>query len=62
MRTNTPPIRLRDFPTGSKVLLTGVERVLTVGDPRPCGYIDLYNVSGHLSVTASPGHECKEAK
>ena len=61
MRTNEPPTRLRDFLPGQRVLLAGVERVLTIIRIRPDGYFDLTNPSGALSVTASGCHLCEAA-
>ena len=62
MRTNEPPTRLRDFLPGQRVLLAGVERVLTIIRIREDGYFDLTNQSGALAVTAAPCHLCAEAE
>lgn len=61
-RTNSPTPRLRQFPIGTSVKLTGVDRTLTVSSLRDDGYIELTNAAGYLSVTASGGHPVEEMK
>lgn len=58
-RSATPKTRLADYPVGSKVILEGVDRTLVVANIRDDGYVDLKNLSGFVSVTASPGHEVR---
>ncbi len=60
MRTAEPPTRLRDFGTGQKVVLAGVERELVIKRIREDGYYELHHPSGAIAVTASAGHLAEE--